>query len=203
MNFANLMPWVCASLNCTQVSELSPWTEAELYNYAEEALHDIGGKFLLTMEYDDSIALVPDQRTYALDPMHIATVYAAADGEALKPSTVAEMEALDDAWETAMSDTPTRWIGNVLGLRFIAVYPPPAVAGVLNLIFQNHPPDITPASPTVSMPAPVGDYLTVRTLQRARTRKGEMEMADVAQALGGLASIYEQAMKSYYGEGAV
>lgn len=203
MNFSDLEPWILTSLNCAQVSELTPWTEAELYAYAEEALHDIGGKFLLIAEYDASTNLVPGQGTYPLDPLHIATIYAAADGETLQPTTVAEMEALDDAWQAAANNTPTRWIGNVLGLAKLAVYPPPAVPGFLGLLFQKHPPDLTPQVPSVMMPAPVGDYLSMRLLEHARLRQGEMEMPDVAQALEGLAAVYEQALEAYYGRGAV
>ena len=203
MNFATLTPWMLECLNCSNVSELNPRTIGELYNYAEEALHDIGGRFLLLVTFDGTILLVSGQSTYELDGLHIATIYAAASGSTLRPSTVAEMEALDPGWEEAAIGTPERWVGNISGLHYIAIYPPPQYAGYLQIVMHKHPPDLTPAAPSVAMPAAVGDYLLLRTLERARQREGEMQMPDVAQALGGLADAYEQAMQAYYGQGAL
>jgi hypothetical protein len=205
MDWSVLAPWLCASLNAPSIAELGQWTETELYRYAEEALHDIGGRYVLFAEYDDSIALVPEQALYELPTLHIATIYAAASGETLQLSSIAEMEMLDDNWEAALSDTPARAVADALGVTFIGVYPPPHIeGGVLDLIYQRHPPDMTPptlAAPltaTVLMPAPVGDYLAHKTLEAARTRQGDGQMLDAAEAFRQLSGVYERAFKEYW-----
>jgi len=149
VDWSTRIPFLAQSLNAPDVSSLDSWTEAELYQYAEEALHDIGGKFQLIVDYDETIALVADQALYGLPALHIATIYAAADGAMLNPSSVSEMEALDDQYEEAASAAaPTHWVGNNLGLGFIRIYPPKNGAGVLVLVFQKHPPDLTPTAPS-------------------------------------------------------
>src|SRR5947209_17422899 len=115
MDFSTIIPWICASLNCPSTAELGNWTEAELYAYAEEALNNAGGKYLLVAEFDDTTAIVAGQPMYELPTEHLATVWAAVDGTALKPATTAEMEALDDLWEEAASGTAARWVGDALG----------------------------------------------------------------------------------------
>jgi hypothetical protein len=53
----------------------------------------------------------------------------------------------------------------------------------------------------VNMPAPVGDYLAIKSLEQARMRQGDGQMLDAAQAFGMLGSIFEKAMESYWGAG--
>ena len=201
MDWSILIPWVCTSLNSPSIAELGAWTEDELYTYAEEALSDIAGKFILLAEVDDTIALAADQGLYELPLLHIATIFAAADGIALQPSTVAEMEALDDNWEEAASGTPARWVGNALGSGFIRAYPPPSIDGALTLIYQSDSPDLTAAAAEIKMPAPVGDYLAIKTLQQARIRQGDNQMLDAADTFGILAGVYEKAFEAYWGNG--
>lgn len=200
-DFSTLIPWICESLNAENVAALMFWSQDELYQYAEEALHDIGGRFILIAEFDNSAALVADQALYPLPVHHIVTVYASANGQALKSSTVKEMEALDGAWEDAASGTVTRWIGDYLGLRFIRLYPAPDAGGTLELIYQRHPSDLTATAPKIAVPVPVGDYLAVKALEKARARQSDGQMIDAAQAFGTLGAIYERAMEAYWGQG--
>lgn len=206
MDWTSLTPWILQSLNAPTLAQLANWTETELYQYAEEALHDIGGRMLLIVQYDDSTALVQDQALYPVPAEHIVTIYVAADGATLEATTVGEMEALDDDWEEAASaSAPARWIGNASGLGYIRVYPPKNGAGVLALIFQMHPPDMpVPAAGQpleIKMPAPVGDYLAAKSLEAARRRQGDGQMLDVAQGFNNLGQIFEKAMQAYWGSG--
>lgn len=206
MDWTTLTPWIIGSLNVASLAELTDWTEAELFQYAEEAFHDIGGRYLLIAAFDATTALVADQAIYPVPDQHIVTLYAAADGVRLEAAGVAEMEALDDDWEEAASAAaPTRWIGNALGLAFLRVYPPKNAAGILTLIFQMHPPDMpVPATGEpleIKMPAPIGDYLATKSLEAARRRQGDGQMLDAAQALNNLGTIYEKVMQAYWGSG--
>jgi hypothetical protein len=200
VDWSSLIPWMCQSLNAPNVAQLQNWTAAELYQYAEESLRALGGKAQLIVELDESIALVADQAFYEVPAGHIATIYAAADGVMLKPSSVAEVEALDDNYEEAASDTPTRWIGDSLGLGLIRTYPAPDATGTLTLIFQKDTPDLTAAAAEVKIPAPIGDYLSVKALQQARERQGDGQMKDAAAALGLLGGLYEKAAEAYWGK---
>lgn len=203
MDWSSLEPWMLQSLNASNLAQLANWTETELYQYAELALHAIGRKFLLIVQYDDSTALVANQAIYPVPANHIVTIFAAADGNTLTPSEVEEMEALDDDWEEAASvSEPTNWVGNALGVQTIRVYPPKNAGGTLQLIFQLEPPNMPVLKPLeIKMPAPVGDYLVLEALEAARRRQGDGQMLDAAQAFNSLGTLYEQVFASYWGSG--
>jgi len=201
MDFSTLIPWICASLNCATPDQLDPWTVGELYNYAEEKLRVAARKFLLSVKYDTSTALAPGQAFYQLPADCMATMYAAADGVMLRPSTVAEMEALDDDWEEAANGTPARWVGNALGITYIRTYTAPANAGVLGLIYQAESPSLNATAPVIAMPTIMGDYLALRTLEQARMRQGDAQMPDCAKAFGNMAGVLEKAFDAYWGDG--
>ena len=206
MDFTSLNTWLAQSLNAPSVDQLGQWSETELYQYAEEALHDVGGKYVLIAEIDASTDLVANQAMYAVPDLHIVTIYAAADGVALYPSGVAEMEALDDDWEEAASVAePSRWIGNNLGLGIVTVYPPKNAAGILTLVFQKHPPDMpVPAAGqplNLNIPAPIGDYIAIKALEQARLRQGDGQMLDASQAFTMLGGLYEKCCAAYWGDG--
>ena len=201
MDFSTLIPWICASLNCSSVTQLDPWTLDELYNYAEEKLRVVSRKFLLSVKYSATTALVAGQPVYPLPADCMATIFAAQNGVALRPSTVAEMEAFDDDWEDAANATPTRWVGNALGITYIRAYPPPAAAGVLGLIYQAESPDLDATAPVVTMPTIMGDYLALRTLQQARLRQGDAQMLDASKAFGTMADVLEKAFAVFWGTG--
>ncbi|MBZ5578256.1 MAG: hypothetical protein LAP40_16965 [Acidobacteriia bacterium] len=206
MDWSTLTPWIVVSLNASRVEELVDWTEAELYQYAEESFHALGRGLLLIVQYDDSTALVANQGLYPVPALHIVTIYAAADGVTLQPAEVDEVEALDDDYEEAAGvAAPTRWIGNASGLNYLRVYPPKNAAGVLTLIFQMRPPDMpVPATGQpleLKMPAPIGDYLAAKALEKARRRQGDGQMLDAAQAFSTLGQIFERAAAAYWGSG--
>jgi hypothetical protein len=202
MDFSTLIPWICASLNCTSVT-LDPWTLTELYNYAEEKLDVAARKFLLACKYDTSTVLATGQALYPLLPDSQATIMAAANGVMLKPSTVAEMEALDDGWESAPNGTPQRWVANAQGVTNIRAYPPPNATGVLTFIYQADSPSVTAAAPVIAMPTIMGDYLALRVLEQARLRQGDAQMLDCSKAFGNMASVIEKAFEAYWGGGEI
>jgi hypothetical protein len=119
----------------------------------------------------------------------------------LKPSTVAEMEALDDGWENAPNGTPQRWVANAQGVTYIRAYPPPAAAGALTLIYQAESPELNQSAPVVSMPTIMGDYLALKVLEQARMRQGDAQMLDCSKAFGNMAGVLEKAFSAYWGGG--
>jgi hypothetical protein len=201
MDFSTLIPWVCASLNCPTTAELDPWTATELYTYATEALRKASRNFYLCLTLDATTALVAAQGFYSLPAGHILTIYMAVNGTMIRATTVAELEALDDDWENATPATPTRWTENAQGLIMVRTYPAPAAVGTLTIIYQKESPDLTAGSPVAQMPAILGDYLALRVLEQARSRQGDAQMADCAASFGGVATLIEGAMESYWGAG--
>lgn len=206
MDWTTLTPWMLQSLNAPSVPELTDWTETELYQYAEEVFRDLGARYLLMAKYDDTTALASGQALYPVLGDHVTTIFCAADGVMLEPCEVEEMEAFDDDYEEAASAAaPTKWIGNWLGLEYVRVYPPKNAAGVLIFIYQQQPPTMPlPAvgQPLeIKMPAPIGDFLTIKALEQARRRQGDGQMLDAAGAFGKLGQIYEKAIAAYWGSG--
>ncbi len=201
MDFSTLIPWVCASLNCTTPDQLDPWTLTELYDYAQEKLRSAARSYFLFVQMDASTVLAASQGFYPLPASHVSTVFMAVNGVMIRATTVSELEALDDNWEEATPATPTRWTENALGLIMIRLYPAPAAAGALTLVYQQEAPNLTAAAPVVTMPAIMGDYLALRTLEQARMRQGDAQMLDCSKALGDVATLLEQAMADYWGTG--
>jgi hypothetical protein len=199
MDFSTLIPWIATSLNSENVTNLLYWSQDELYQYAETSLGNLTNRFLLIAVFDDTTAIVANQPLYELPTSHIAIIAAAIDGTILKPSTARELEAFDTNWEDAASATPTRWVGNALGMGFIRLYAPPASGTALQLLYQQEGPILTAASPNVLIPPPIADYLAIKALEHARERQGDAQMTDAAGAFRTIAGIYEQACASYWG----
>jgi len=201
MDFSQLVPWICASLNCTTPDQLDPWTLNELYTYAEEKLRSASRRWLLILKYDATTALAAGQGFYDLPDDHVGSIFAAVNGVVIRATTVAQLEAFDDDWLDAANGTPLRWTENALGLIMIRLYPPPAAAGALALVYQAASQDLNTASPVATAPAIMGDYLSLRVLEQARLRQGDAQMLDASKAFGSMAGVLEQAFSAYYGEG--
>ena len=57
-------------------------------------------------------------------------------GQQLRPATIAELEALDSAWQTT-TGTPQRYV--MRGLDWLAIYPQPAAADTLTAVYARCP----------------------------------------------------------------
>lgn len=199
------VPELCVRLNATNTSDLVFWTEAELYQRISEALDRLAGASNLFCETDDSTAVAATQSLYPLPSAHLAIIMVALDGNVLTPASVAELEALDADWaESAAASTNadvTHWVGDALGTEYLGLYKIPAASGTLLIVLSRAPTALTAKAPSMSLPAPLADYLALGALADARGKEGDARMPEVAQHLQERMKLYDQIIQAYWGGG--
>jgi hypothetical protein len=75
-------------------------TEAELYQWADEAAKRLSYDVGLFVVYDTSITVSPGTAVYQLPASHVFTLMAALAGQLLRPTAVGALWALDANWPT-------------------------------------------------------------------------------------------------------
>lgn len=94
----------------------------------------------LCLEATESFTLTANQLSYNIlgtlpDFVLPRRIYNSA-GQQMRPATIAELEALDSDWQ-ATTGTPYRYV--VRGLDWLAVYPQPAAADTLSIVYARCP----------------------------------------------------------------
>lgn len=189
---------VMPALNAASPEELVYWTEDELYEWADEAakrLARFAGGFV---ERDTATAVVGGTAVYAVPARHVSTIHAGIDGRALRAASVQEIEAGDTTWpETAGS--PVRWIADGEGTEKLRLYPKPTAGGALELVFHRYA-NVQKGAAIVLAPGCLREYFTFAVLAEARGKESKMAMPDIAQWARGMAGLYEEVCRQYWGE---
>lgn len=185
-------------LNSDTLGNLTHWTEAELYEFADENLKRLARTAAVYVDRTTT-ENAPADSAHPLAATDIAVIDVGWDGVALSPSNMRELEALDQSWEAATPDTPSHFATDFLGFGTVRLYPPPAATGTLDLITIQTPPEVSSGSPDVRAPLPFAVWLRARLLVDARGSEGDGAMPEVAQRFGELASIIERVTVAYYG----
>ena len=188
-------------LNAASVadSDFLFWTQAELYQLADDTIKELARKTLCFATAPPPIALAALPAATALPAGTIAVIYAAFNSVGLRDSNVPELEALDDNWDAA-EGTPKRWVED-LGLASMRLYPNPPSAGSLALIVQAFPAAISNTQTLVEAPAPFAGFLLEAIIGRARAKQGDAMQPEVAEHCAQRAAMYEGIFAQYWGGG--
>lgn len=184
------------ALNSGTTADLTWWSTDELYSYADEAAQRLARSSGAFADFDQTTAFsaLVQNPAGCLTLLHVA-----ANGIALRPATVREVEALSASWA---SDTcpaaPSRWIEDVGGLGTITLYPIPIMC-TLDRLYHAEPAAIAAGTPTVSMPSALAALFYWAMLARARAKEGESQMPDVAAHAGQRVGELEKVALAYYG----
>jgi hypothetical protein len=115
------------------------------------------------------------------------------NGTALRPSNVADLEAIDDSWQ-ATSGTPARYIeDDDQGVRRVRVYPAPASPGTLTLIYFQVQAALSASQTSSPLCRALDSYLLLRTVEAARLKECKGAMPEVSQAITTIAEQVESA----------
>jgi len=176
---------------------------SEFYQWADEYAQRLGRSCGVFVERDATTAVVGGTAAYALPARHIDTIHVSLTPTAgtpgrLRPSSVAELYALDGTWPAA-SGVVARYSGDAGVPGIITLYRRPHAAGTLAVIFHQFPPAIAAASPTVDVASPVGDYFQYGMLAEARRKQGEGAMPEMAAHFDERVRLYEKVLLAYFG----
>lgn len=204
VNFAQVLGDLYPRLNATSQADAVYWTDAELYQWFDEATQRLARSAGVFVARDTSIAVSSGQGSYDLPSEQVSTIQADLEGVVLRPRTVQELEALDSDWPAATGPpSPSSYTQNVLGLGVLALYPAPGPddnGNTLGLVIHVAPSTVSASNALLSAPSVLQDYFGFYALAEARARESKGAMPEVADWLRSVTGLYEQAIEGYWGE---
>src|SRR5207249_3191346 len=96
-------------LNATSEADAVYWTEAELYEWIDEAVKRLAQRGYFVV-YDTSLTTATGTKNYTLPTGHVGTIQADIAGRLLRARNVQELEAFDSAWPAAATSTPLAFV---------------------------------------------------------------------------------------------
>jgi hypothetical protein len=193
---------VWPALNATDAADAIWWTEAELVSYANQGLSRLARERGLIVERR-TIAVSNGTSSYTLPARHLSTLAATVDGAALRPATLADLEARDAAWRTTpqgAGEPLTHYLQDS-GLDLIRLYPIPAAAATLAALVRETSATLA-AGDAVPLPDCAADWLFFEVLRQARQKESDGAMPEIAEFAGEMCGLYERIFGEFAGAGA-
>ncbi len=194
VNAAQVVGDLWAPLNARGPADAVFWTEAELYEWIDEAVKRFARKHAAFVVYDQTVIAATNTADYNLPAAHVLTFQADLNGRYLRSRNVQEMDALDSTWPTAAADTPRAFLEDTKGLTRISLYPPPAIAyngQAVGLVMAELPAAITAAAAILAAPPVLREYFTFYALAEARAKESNASMDEIAAWYRGLVDMID------------
>jgi hypothetical protein len=183
-------------------ADCADWlTEDEVFTYFDEAAQRLAelGLFVASQAFP----VTAGAAQYPMPANWIDSLHVDVDGQQLRPTSTAELEALDSAWPQETCDDnqlPSRYSMDAASLGTITLYPVPSDASdTLTSVSHVSPATLAAATPLAPIPAVVSDYFLYFALQRARGKESPNQMPEIAAAAAEQCALYEQIFASYWG----
>lgn len=192
LNLNSLLP----DLRSDTMGNLTWWTEAELYRYANNQLQELG-RAIPCWTLVTSLSTVALTATYNLPARTVDVLGVYLDGRRLDPVTADELDAGEASWRASGGDTPRRYTLDLANAQITLIGIPSAVHQVI-LIYTETPAEIALGFSTVAGPAVLPDLTQLAVLQQAYTRQSESAMPDVAAAANILRELFQAGFSAYY-----
>ena len=190
-------------LNASSESDAVFWTEAELYQWADEATQELARLVGIFVERDTTISTANGARSYTLPTRHISSIHVALGNKPLEPASIPELEARDDTWKTGASAAANadvkRWYGDGDGVEKIGLYKVPSAIATLAVIHHQFLATIDSGNPTLSAPSPLRDYLLWAVLAEARRKESDSTMPEVAAHADERVKLLRTVFQAYWG----
>jgi len=200
INVADVIQRLLPSLGAYKLADVVFWTEEELYEYADEGIQRLAKATGLFVERDASTTLVAGTALYNLPTRHLSTIHVSLLGGAnLRGVSVRDLEALDATWEAA-TGVVEKFAQDFRGTEQLRLYRNPSTGGTLAVVFHQYPAEIAQATPTLTGPVVLEDYLSWAMLSAARGKEGDAAMPEVAKHAEERIALFEQVFKSYWGQ---
>lgn len=200
LNLTTMLGELLPALGAVEYSDLVFWTEAELYEFCDEAAKRLARTVGCFVERDASTTISAGTAGYAVPARHISTIHASAGSAGLVAVSIGELEAFDDDWpNTEATPTPERYTHTTT--EQVTLYPKPdtGTSTPLALVFHRYPADISADSAILTAPACLREYFHFSVLAAARGRESKGAMPEVAAFFGQLVDLYEEAISAYWG----
>ncbi len=204
VDVSQLIQGLVPVFNSDSLENLSIISEAELYEFANEAADRLARRVGLFVKRDATLTITGGVATLSVPSDHLSSIHASydADGEGawvpLRVSAVNELEALDEQWEAA-EGTPTRWTSDQQSHDTLRVYEVPASNTGFALIYHHLHAALSSGSPTFNVPTPVGDYLKYSMIGEVRGQENDEAMPEVSEYARGRAEAYLELFEQYWG----
>jgi len=201
VDFRVIIQDLLASLHATTAADLEYWTEAELYEWADETVQRLARNHGALVDRDP-VALSAAVPSYALPARHISTIHVAVAKKALAPLSVQEAEALDATWpetQAGAGAAPTNYLGDVAGTETVRFYPTPSATATADLVFHRFPEEVELARPLLNAPVSLAPYFGWRILAEALGKESKAKMPEVAQHFTERVALFDQVIQSYWG----
>ena len=204
IDFRDVLARLYPRLNAASAATLVRWTDAELYQWADEAAKRLARSFGVFVERDASTALVAGTGTYAAAARHVSTVHASADSTALYARTAQELEALDALYvetQAAGGKLPSGFLSEAGAAGSATrVYPLPSAGGTLGLIMHRYPAAIASSNYTLSVPLCLTEYFSWWMLAEARRKESQAKMPEIAEHFAERVGLLDQVIQRYWGD---
>lgn len=202
IDFREVVSDLLPALNARTASTLNWWTEAELYEWADEAAKRLARGFRVFVKRDASQSIALADPAYDTPARHVSTIHVSIGTRALEAASVHELEAADAAWLDTAGVTG-RFLLDANGQSEIRVYPTPdaTVTGALAVIYHQYPAAVTATDYDLTAPHAIREYFTWSILSEARAKQGDARMPDVAAHFAGRVALMEQVIEAYWGTG--
>lgn len=195
INTALVVGDLWAPLNARSQADAVYWTEAELYEWIDEAVKKFARRHGAFVVYDTTLTTAAAVQNYDLPATHLNTIQADLNGKVLRARNVQELEALDSGWPTATPAEPKAFVQDTQGVTRLTVYPAPSVpfqSLPIGLAMAQLPATITAATAILAAPPALREYFTFSALAEARAKESQASMDEVADWLRSITGLIEQ-----------
>lgn len=191
-------------LNANNADGLSAANETEIFEFLSEALTRLSMSVSGFVVRDATLTISGAVATVAMPTRHISTIHASIDSDdagawqPLIPTSVNELEAADESWETA-AGTPSRFTHDQEDTNTLRVYKIPADDTGLAVIYHEEKAAVADGSSTFYAPAPVQDHMMYDALAQIRGQENDEAMPEVAKYCQGRADAFLEIFRQYWG----
>lgn len=199
VDIANVISEILPALGATSLADLDWCTEAELYQFADEANKRLAHRTGVWVERYGNQTVDAEFYIQPVPYCHVDTIHCSFNGVALRPTSVRELEALDSLW-TKSQGTPNRFSMDANPPGTITLYPPNESAGTMATIYHRFRPAIQSGSSTLPIASPIQDYFGYSMLAEARRKESDAAMPEMADHFDQRVKLYEQMLVHYFGE---
>lgn len=189
-------------LNATGPNDAVNWTEAELFEWMDEAVKRLARKCGPFVVRDTTLATVIGQGPYSLPADHIATLQLDLNGRTLRARNIQELEALDADWpdtDSSADDPPAAFIIDTQGFDQVRIYPKPYAVETIGLVMRQLPVDVSASAAILAVSPVMREYFSFHALAEARSKESLASMDEIVGWLRGIEGMYESAAMELWG----
>ena len=195
VDLANVITEILPALGAAHLGDLDWCTEAELYDYADEAAKRLAHRVGVWV---DRVAAQTLTAGIASVPTgHVDTIHVSYSNKSLRPASVRELSSLDATW-SGTTGTPTRFSMDAGTPGTIVAYP--SKTGTVAVIYHRFQPAVAHGASTIPIATPVQDYFAYSMLAEARRKESDAAMPEMADHFQQRVDLYEQILTAYFGE---